>query len=914
MEINEILKEGQKATEQYMLVVDGIYSIMLAAVTLWGGWPAWLAVMLGICFCVSFMMYMLDCRTYQFRAYFMAGMLQVHLVLWSISVASLYLTLPLLVILAVMLGLYRIPEIIYIVAGSATLLNIYHIVVVKSAQFIYQKETIHMGLEIVSVYFAAFIMYVRNEKQIEGFKKQQVMIESLKEAERSKDDFLANVSHEIRTPINTICGMGEILLHEELKDSMRKDILSIQLAGHRLQAAVSDILDFSELQSGKIALAEEEYHITSTLNDIIHMSMARMDGRQVELIIDCMADMPGSLYGDEQKIRRVTMNLVDNALKFTREGYVSISVSSRQTPYGMNLIVRVKDTGIGLKEESVEKLFTSFNQVDTKRSRQEGGIGLGLAISQAMVDMMGGFMSVQSEYGKGSQFQFVVPQKVVSHKPAVAVRDPGRLNVAVYIDMEQIASTDVRDEYGRAISHMMEQLHVKSHFCRNLEELKQRAKREAFSHIFISIAEYGEGREYFNKIAKDVKVILVLDRQDEAKVKDPNILRLYKPFYVLPIAMILNEDIMIQNVGGNDWRCERMVAPGTSVLIVDDNIINVRVLEGLLAPYEIKCAMAASGAEALERIETMEFDLVFLDHMMPEMDGVETLHRIRQKQGNYFKKIPAVALTANAIGGMREVFLEEGFQDFMAKPVELSVLERVLKRNLPQEKLIYVKNEDNARMQGITPGDGPVALAADTGLLEGQFDRKLGMKYCGGLENYIEVLKLTYREGPDGKEKLQACFDNKDWKNYTVYAHALKSSMMNIGERKLSVMAKELEEASKRGDIGFILSHHQDAMLEYGHVLEIMGKSRLACQDMQQGMPEGTVSLKTEDLDRLALEFEDAAFAFDEEGMAGIAKRLAGCSYHGHPLQGQAETVMRKIRMSDFMSASELVSRLKHMY
>lgn len=950
--------EEQKKTERYVLLIYMIYCIIFTVVVIRGRWPSWLAVVLDMSFLASFALHAVKYRDYHFRAYFVTSLMQINVVLWSITAADLPMTVPVLVALTVVLGLYGIPEIIYITIASATFLDFYHLLVIDVINSASIDGKIQTILEILAVYFVAVMMYLMNRRQLENDERQQEVIESLKEAERSKDDFLANVSHEIRTPINTICGMSEIVLREPLQDTVRADVFSIQAAGRNLLSVVSDVLDFSELQSGKMALAEEAYNITSTINDVINMTMARKSEKEIELIVDCSADIPSSLYGDEQKIRRVIMNLVNNALKFTTEGCVSISISSRNTDYGINLIVRVKDTGIGLKEESMEKIFTSFNQVDARRNRQEGGIGLGLAISQAMVDEMGGFITVSSEYGKGSEIQFVVPQKVLDRRPIVVVRDPEHLNVAVYINMEQFDRVEIRDEYSRVIHHMISQLKIKSHYCQTLAELKRRVEREIYTHIFISIVEYEESREFFDKMSKITKVILIIDQLEDAKVANSAIFKLYKPCFILPVVMILNEEKIIQGMDEDFYYHGKFIAPDSSVLVVDDNLMNIRVLEGLLRPYKIKVSMATSGAEALEKIDSMSYDFIFMDHMMPEMDGIETLHRIRQKQGNYFKKIPVVALTANAIGGMREVFLEEGFQDFMAKPIELSVLERVLRRNLPQEKQIPIRQEEAQGMEEAGTSEQTVNTdGRQTDLPADSFNEQAGIRYCGGIKNYIDVLKITSRNGQENRTKIQECFDKKDWKNYTIYVHALKSSMTNIGAAKLAGMAKESEFAGKRGDTEFILAHHDALMLEYEQILAIMKKSKTIYPDIphkntadaedakqketahsdkyaalgqaEKVQPKQPADRKTagitqaEDtavpkpieeaqLDRYALEFENAAFAFDEQEMTEIAKRLSGCSYHGHSLEETMQTVLHKIRMSDYMSASDMIARLKN--
>ena len=341
------------------------------------------------------------------------------------------------------------------------------------------------------------------------------MIDTLIEAEQSKDDFLANVSHEIRTPVNTICGMSEMALREQDMKKMRDEVLDIRDAGHNLMSIVNDILDFAQLQQDKMDIEEEAYNITSTINDIINMALARKGDKQIEFIVDCDANIPSGLLGDEKKIRRVIMNIVDNAIKFTNDGGVIIDIHARREDYGINLCVSVKDTGSGIGEESLEKLFESFSQVDTRRNRQNGGVGLGLAISRALVQKMGGTITVQSRVNKGSIFRFVVPQKVLDENRIGQVINRHELNIAAYFDMEQFDMITIRDEYSKLIMHMVKQLQVKCHVCRNLAELKRRHDIEPFTHIFISLEEYQEDEAYFDKLTKHTKVILVLERFNE---------------------------------------------------------------------------------------------------------------------------------------------------------------------------------------------------------------------------------------------------------------------------------------------------------------------------------------------------------------------------------------------------------------
>ena len=955
MDTESIRKNGQLTAERYVLLIYCIYSIVMIGIVVENGWPAGLSAVFVVSFLTSLAVHLGQFRSFRFRAYLTVIMMQICIVLWSAAGATLSMTVSALSVMAVMVGLYSIPEILYIVITATTVLNLYYVFLMEAVNS-FECRVSRMFLEIISVYFVEIVMYLLVKNRLENSEMQTRVIASLREAEQYKDDFLTSVSHEIRTPINTICGISEMILQEDLPEQVREDLYSIRTAGRSLLSIVSDVLDFSQLQSDHMPLFEEAYGITATINDVIRMSMARKNGKPVELVVDCNASLPAVLSGDEQKIRRVMMHLVYNALKFTKEGCVAVIVEYRRTSYGINLIVQVRDTGIGMKADSLEKLFTSYNQADTRRSRPEGGIGLGLAISRAMVEKMGGFLTVRSTFGKGSEIQFVIPQKVVDDTPVAAVREPERLNVAVYINMEQFAHTEVRDTYNRLVSHMAGQLKVKCHLCSNLPELKRRAGREVFTHLFIGIAEYEEDREFFDFLAETVRVVVTADRTDRQRAGGRKIHFLEKPLFVLPVAMFLNDEKIVHGVNDSYDFHSRFIAPGVSILAVDDNLMNVRVLEGLLHPYQIRLSAAMSGAQALDMIDSMAYDLVFMDHMMPEMDGVETLQRIRNKNGNYFKKIPVVVLTANAISGMRENFLEQGFQDFIAKPVEVSVLERVLRRNLPQEKLVFTEEtftketftketitqeaftEETITQEAFTEkagagtetarggkADATRPLNCRTDLPQDTFHEPTGIRYCGNLHNYIEVLRQNSRSGPGQLENIRRSFETGDWKNYTIYVHALKSSMLTIGVRRLSGMAKELEAAGRREDTGYILEHHEAMAEEYMRILQILQESKtvwpgMDTEDPARGSgnspaadgPSATQirELDKEEMDRLVLEFEQAVFAFDEKRMNETAACLAHCSYHGKELGDIMQNVIYKIRNSDYMSACEIIKTL----
>ncbi len=692
--------------------------------------------------------------------------------------------------------------------------------------------------------------------------------------------------------------------------------MDIRDAGHNLMSIVNDILDFAQLQQDKMDIEEEAYNITSTINDIINMALARKGDKQIEFIVDCDANIPSGLLGDEKKIRRVIMNIVDNAIKFTNDGVVIIDIHDRREDYGINLCVSVKDTGSGIGEESLEKLFESFSQVDTRRNRQNGGVGLGLAISRALVQKMGGTITVQSRVNKGSIFRFVVPQKVLDENRIGQVINRHELNIAAYFDMEQFDMITIRDEYSKLIMHMVKQLQVKCHVCRNLAELKRRHDIEPFTHIFISLEEYQEDEAYFDELTKHTKVILVLERFNEKYVLNQDIIRLYKPFYILPVVSILNGNA--GSGGGKQIvRMGKFTAPNAHVLVVDDNLMNIRVVEGLLKEYQIKVTYATSGQEALKIIEKMCFDFVFMDHMMPEMDGVETMHRIRDKAGHYYQKVPIIALTANAVPGNREMFLEEGFNDFVAKPLEMSVLERVLRRNLPEEKLVLQTRDEQQSMEQQLKESNE----KEEKLKIGDLNVEQGLLYCGGPEAYLEILERCFEDGVNERQLLEKLYEEQDWKNYTIRVHGLKSTMQSIGAIPLFEKAKALEMAGKNEDIDYILEWHKDMIAEHIRVMEELKHCPKLHHKLQEdvlpsalGQEKAAIDLpKLDDdmLDSLLTEFEAAMYDLNEEEMLLILGKIQEYQYCGASLKEKLALVKKKVEMSDYMSAVDLAYKIR---
>ncbi len=933
---------NQRTIESFLLVFYGIYDLVMIILSIRGEWASWITVLLLAGFMCSLIVHVGKYKDFSFRAKFTTIMMQSSLLLYATQIEDYTRFLPVFIVFVVALGSYGIAELIWMTAVSATFLFIYQGFVVQNIPFSTTGEVALALMQIGNIYLVEYIVYVWTRRNSEGSRQLLKAIKELEAIEDKKDDFLANVSHEIRTPINTICGMSEIVLREELPYEIKENILNIQMSGRNLMTVVGNILDFSELQSGKMELEEEAYNITSTINDVINMTLARKNEKKIELIVDCDANIPCALFGDEKKLRRVIMNLVDNAIKFTDEGCVSIVIGYRKESYGINLVVTIKDTGIGMDAESLERLFTRFNQVDTSRKRKEEGVGLGLAISQALVQKMGGAITIKSKPGKGCVVKFVIPQKVLDNTPIVLIKDRENINVATYIDMEQFGMMAIRDEYSSTIAHMMDQLKTKYHICRNLAELERREKKEQFSHIFISIAEYQADAEYFDNLSKRAKVIVVIDRFDERYISNPRLLKIYKPFYILTMASVLNGEQDIENTNSMDL-AEQFVTRDAHVLVVDDNKMNLKVIEGLLTGYKLKVTKATNGQEALEKIVTADYDFVFMDHMMPEMDGVETLHHIRHKVGSYYQKVPIIALTANAVAGSREQLLAEGFTDFVEKPIERSILERVLKRTLPSEKIVskadydqeIEKDKDKEEMPAVVEEEKVLSSQADElqpdesendiagevdweqELAKEGLDVAKGIVFCNGKEQYINILRGFCEECDDSDAFVEEMFEKQDWHNYTIAVHGIKGAMRSIGAIKISELARQLEMAGKEGRIDFILEHHNELLEKYRKFFARLREKEWLCPnlkaDAQSAKGEENLQvLERKVFEQKIAEMETAMYDLDGEKILEIMSELQNYHYRGTPLNTLWTSVERKVEMFDYTSAVDVVVRFKN--
>ncbi|MBQ9437537.1 MAG: response regulator, partial [Lachnospiraceae bacterium] len=531
-------------------------------------------------------------------------------------------------------------------------------------------------------------------------------------ASQAKSDFLSQMSHEIRTPINAILGMNEMILRESEKKSVLQYAENAHLAGMTLLSIINDILDFSKIEAGKMEILPYDYELASLINDLVNLISMRAQEKGLAFEVRVNPATPHVLHGDEIRIRQIITNLLTNAVKYTEKGRVFLNVDFEKSPLEGNILLKVsvQDTGTGIKEADLHKLFEAFDRIDERQARRIEGTGLGINITERLLKLMGSRLQVQSTYGKGSVFSFALGQGVVNQ--------------------------DGIGEYGEALKKV---------------EVKRSLRRQPFT------------------------------------------------------------------------------APEASILVVDDAPMNLAVISGLLKRTKILIDTADSGMECLEKVRGKRYDLIFLDHRMPEMDGIETLQKLKELYAEKVRDLPILCLTANAVAGAREEYLSAGFTDYLTKPVMSEELEAALAKYLPPEK-IYFRPE--AEENAMPPEKSPVKPAEKTaspsegaqlpkGLMEIRLiHEERGLQFCGGVGEYLEVLKIFTLSIQENTKALAELYGKGDWETYGIKIHALKSMAKSIGASELSELAKTLEEAAQKRDEAALAAGHEVFLGLYGSLQE----------------------------------------------------------------------------------------------
>ncbi len=839
--------KADKQTSKHLLlaVVNTVFSIILILTIIVMSWEPWM-VPLVAAGCVGVWVLHIS-RSDQAKLYenLSTGLMLVEFLFFGAHSASLFDVPAVACIIVFVFSMLDRKRLLYITAALYVTVLLYHCLILHTVVPDMQaQEVMRLVLGGVVVFGSVGVARYRVDRRLAEQQRYTRVLEQLETSGRENVVLLSNVSHEFRTPINMVMGISEIILEKDIPPEIREDIKSIQLAGKRLSNHISNILDYTEIAEGSLTPAQEEYMITSVLMDVVTTTAIQSAKHQLELVFDIDPDVPAVLVGDAEKITHVMKALLENSIKFTEEGGISVSIGYRQEIYGVNLLIDIIDTGIGMTAAQLTQMYDDFYQADSGSSRFAGGLGLGIPIVRGLLHAMGGFIHFESLGQQGLQAHISIPQGVADDSPSLSLAHADELCVACYFRPEKYNSDEVRRFYDKLIVHLVEGLGIEGYQAHNFEGLLKLQRSHPLTHIVIAQAEYEENRCYYEELTNKLRVVIIAEK-DYVLDRNSRLLVIRKPFSAISVVNLFNGEVEengfkeAQAVGDRPFTCE-----GVRVLVVDDEEMNLVVAKGVLGSYGIQVDICLSGKEALELCVSNRYDIIFLDHMMPGFDGVETLRRIREMRGGVYQDLPVIALTANTISGAREMFRSEGFTEFIPKPIERTVLERVLHKILPPHCIRYIggpsekefpeeeavpagslqeKEPPEEKVESSAPEEteapaGSTALPYAQ-LVQAGINVDKGLDYCCGEEDfYLEMLQIFYAQGKEKMEEITALYEAANWKDYATKVHALKSTSLTIGAEQLSEHAKALEQAGKNGDVEYIKKHHPGLLRLYQEV------------------------------------------------------------------------------------------------
>ncbi len=821
--MNRAQGNDMKALSHIVLVnAIMVFSIVLTVYTIVNGNDYWIIPIFLIGAMACFFIHITEVMQPVARLYFYSTVLYLELFYFLLKIDNIYDVMPVMMLALVLLSMTGVKRFIALCVGVGICGTIFRLLLDVTVDKVRPdaSDLVHMALQLMILVTLGHAI----SKMIQEFENSQGISEehitALEQENKTADDFLANVSHEISTPINAVIGLTEVCLDLEENETVRNNLRSIAAAGRRVGEQINDILDYSEIERGGLAVNMEDYSISSVLNDLMS-ELKPYKPDDIELVIDVDPTLPAVMRSDPGKLKRILWHVIMNGLKYTKEGGVYVCLSHIPQTYGLNLCIDIKDTGIGMTDAEIERIYERFYQSDSGRDRSSSGLGLGMSIVAGFVLVLDGFITLDSKLGEGTEVHICIPQEIVVSTPCMSVSVSKSSKVlGTFLKFKRFPHPNVREYYNAMMKNVISGLNVPVHRANDIDELKKINNDVHLTHLFVGETEYMTDPEYMETIAEDMILVIVCDEWFKP-LPGSKARLMYKPFYAFPVMSILNAD-----PGTVDMQQGRMYCRGVNVLTVDDEETNLMVAKNLFRRYGMNVSLASSGEEAVSLCAENRYDLIFMDHMMPRMDGIETVRRIRAEITGKGMQPAIVALTANAMSTAKEMFKGEGFDGFLSKPIEVAELERVLAKVLPSSLISYEAEAcpDMPGQQSPLPDkDDDMQKLRNAGI-----DPEKGMEYClYDAELYKAVLEEFVNDSIEKEKELEEFFGKNDWDNYIIRIHSIKSSARMIGAISLSDCAKALENAAKENDTVYLNDIYPRFLKEY---MELAGKIRSICE------------------------------------------------------------------------------------